>query len=77
MKKISTIIRLIDDLEAELFLRFSNEEIVKAVENEEKKKPFAGNCVSIIYNGSADEIEAERTMKEDKNTRDIYGYYKE
>lgn len=77
MKKISTILRLIDDLESELFLRFSNEEIVKAVENEEKKKAFAGNCISVIYNGSADEIEAERIMEEDKNIRDIYGFYKE
>lgn len=77
MKKISTILRLIDDLESELFLRFSNEEIVKAVENEEKRKHFTGNCISVIYNGSADEIEAERIMEEDKKTRDIYGYYKE
>ena len=44
---------------------------------EEKRKHFTGNCISVIYNGSADEIEAERVMEEDKKTRDIYGYYKE
>lgn len=48
MRKATTILRLIDDLENELYTRFTHEEIRDALDKERKKKPFFGECTGLI-----------------------------
>lgn len=55
MKKATTIIRHIDNLEKELWENYSYKEIHDAVEKEEKRKPYWGGCtglVDVIYSGT-------------------------
>lgn len=62
MKKATTIIRQIDDLEKELYSNYSYKEIHDAVEKEEKKKPYWGGCtglVDVIYSGTIGMFEDE------------------
>lgn len=49
MKKLKTMLREIDNLEREILTRFSPIEIVKTIEQEEKKKMFWGACDGLIY----------------------------
>lgn len=59
MKRATTIIREINNLEKELFSRFSSKEICDAIEKEEKKKNFyrsTDGLISVIYEGAYNDI---------------------
>lgn len=62
MKKVTTIIREINNLEKELFLRFSDKEIRDAIEKEEKKQNFyrgTDGLISVIYEGVCSNIKID------------------
>ena len=48
MKKTTTILRLIDNLESELYYNYTNEQIQEAIQIESKKKRFLGICDGLI-----------------------------
>ena len=48
MKRATTILRLIDNLEKELYERFTPEEIEDALNKERQKQPFYGDCSGLI-----------------------------
>lgn len=48
MKKATTILRLIDNLESELYYNYTNEQIQEAIQIESKKKRFLGICDGLI-----------------------------
>lgn len=48
MKKATTILRLIDDLEQELYKNYSPKEIQNALEKENKKSAFKGSADGLI-----------------------------
>ena len=48
MRKATTILRLIDNLEQELFQNYSAKEIQKALEKENKKTTFIGGTDGLI-----------------------------
>lgn len=49
MKRVSTIVRMIDELEKELYLNYSSKEIYQGIEKEEKKKAFWGGTTGLVY----------------------------
>ena len=56
MRKATTIVRMIDNLEKELYDHYDNKDIEKAIEKEESKKPFYPGCclVEVLYEGTID-----------------------
>lgn len=48
MRRASTILRMIDNLDAELYQNYSDEQIKVALEKEEKKSPFIGSSSGLI-----------------------------
>lgn len=63
MKKISTIVRMIDNLEKELYTNYTSEQIYNGIIKEEKKKTFYGGStglISVIAEGTYNDIILER-----------------
>jgi len=48
MKKATTILRLIDNLERELYCNYTHEQIQIAIQEESKKGEFLGVCDGLI-----------------------------
>lgn len=48
MRKVTTILRQIDELEKELYNRFSTKEIYEALNKENKKREFYGGTTGLI-----------------------------
>lgn len=48
MRKATTILRLIDNLERELYENYTDEEIQEAIKKEDKKKMFYGINTGLI-----------------------------
>lgn len=68
MRKATTIVRMIDELEKELYDHYNNDTILEAIEKEEKKRPFYPGCclVGVIHEGAIDYMqEVEDRLKEE------------
>lgn len=62
MRKATTILRLIDNLEQELFQNYSSKEIQKALEKANKKSAFKGattGLISVIWEGVDSDVYLE------------------
>ena len=59
MKRISTIIRTIDNLEKELYTNLTSKQIYDAIVKEEKKQKFFGGStglISVIAEGTYNDV---------------------
>lgn len=69
MKKVSTIARMIDDLEKELYSNYTDKEIYDGIIKEEKKKPFWGGAtglISVISEGVYNNIILDEEIENNK-----------
>lgn len=70
MKRISTIVRMIDELEKELYTNYSSQEIYDGILKEEKKKPFWGGStglISVISEGTYNDVILDEEIENNKN----------